>query len=142
MLQTRFNDFSQNVDWHVDTTEYSTGYFDEERIKICIFFTKSEELLLTEPDDEQQEQIFIFDYLPLPKSSNSSSTFHSSFFYIFLLDFIPKQELLKHQKEETTKNYPMIKSKDPVVMFFGAKPGDVIKTTRKNGHVMYRKVVL
>lgn len=74
-------------------------------------------------------------------------------FNIFNHQLVPKHEILpKEEAEELLKLYrikpyklPRIKSSDPVVMLIGAKPGDILKITRKSltagDYVTYRHVV-
>jgi len=74
-------------------------------------------------------------------------------FNIFNHQLVPKHEILsKEEAEELLEKYRIkpyklsrIKSSDPVVMLIGAKPGDILKITRKSltagKHVTYRYVV-
>ncbi len=68
-------------------------------------------------------------------------------------ELVPKHEVLsKDEKEEVLKRYnttedklPKILSTDPVVKKIGAKPGDLIKITRKSevaGEVVYYRLVV
>jgi DNA-directed RNA polymerase subunit H (RpoH/RPB5) len=55
----------------------------------------------------------------------------------------PKFEFVEDSKEFKKvygNKFPIILSDDPIVKFFNYKSGDVIKITRKNGHVAYRIV--
>lgn len=74
-------------------------------------------------------------------------------FDIFKHDLVPKHEIITKDEAKTIlrkyhiKPYklPMIKRADPVARIIGAKPGDIIKITRKSPtagvHVVYKYVV-
>lgn len=74
-------------------------------------------------------------------------------FNIFEHDLVPKHEILsKEEAEELLKKHhinpyqlPHIKRTDPAIFLIGAKPGDIIKITRKSPtagiYVTYRYVV-
>ena len=74
-------------------------------------------------------------------------------FNIFEHELVPKHEVLtKEEAEELLKKYhitpyqlPHIKKSDPAIFLIGAKPGDIIKITRKSPtagiYVTYRYVV-
>ena len=74
-------------------------------------------------------------------------------FNIFEHSLVPKHEVLsKEEAEELLRKYrikpyhlPKIKDKDPAVKAIGAKPGDIIKITRKSPtageYVHYRYVI-
>jgi len=74
-------------------------------------------------------------------------------FNIFKHDLVPKHEILsKEEAEEILKRHhvepyqlPHIRRSDPAVFLIGAKPGDIIKITRKSPtagvYVTYRYVV-
>jgi len=74
-------------------------------------------------------------------------------FNIFEHDLVPKHEILpKEEAEELLKKHhispyqlPHIRRSDPAIFLIGAKPGDIIKITRKSPtagtYVTYRYVV-
>ncbi len=74
-------------------------------------------------------------------------------FNIFKHDLVPKHEILtSEEKEEVLKKYrvepyqlPLIRTSDPIANVIGAKPGDLIKITRKSQtageYISYRYVV-
>jgi len=74
-------------------------------------------------------------------------------FNIFEHDLVPKHEILtKEEREELLKKHrispyqlPHIKSSDPAIFLIGAKPGDIVRITRKSPtagvYVTYRYVV-
>jgi len=74
-------------------------------------------------------------------------------FNIFKHTLVPKHEILTpEEKEELLKKYrvkpyqiPIIKASDPVVRVIGAKPGDILRITRKSPtagvYISYRYVV-
>jgi DNA-directed RNA polymerase subunit H len=74
-------------------------------------------------------------------------------FNIFNHDLVPKHEILpKEDAEELLRKLriepyklPRIKTLDPIVVLIGAKPGDILKVTRKSltagDYVTYRYVV-
>jgi len=74
-------------------------------------------------------------------------------FNIFEHDLVPKHEVLsKEEAEELLRKYrinpynlPHIKKSDPAIFLIGAKPGDIVKITRKSPtagiYVTYRYVV-
>ncbi|RLG94964.1 DNA-directed RNA polymerase subunit H [Candidatus Bathyarchaeota archaeon] len=74
-------------------------------------------------------------------------------FNIFEHEMVPKHEILSdEEREELLRKYrikpyqiPHIKRSDPAVFLIGAKPGDIIKITRKSPtagtYVTYRYVV-
>lgn len=66
---------------------------------------------------------------------------------------VPKHEIVsEEEKEQLLKTYkitpeqlPKIRSKDPIVKLIGAKPGDIIKITRKSptaGKSVYYRLVI
>lgn len=68
-------------------------------------------------------------------------------------DLVPKHELLNDaQREEMLKKFgislrqiPRIIETDPVIKTLGAKPGDVVKITRKSdtaGEAIYYRIVI
>ncbi len=68
-------------------------------------------------------------------------------------ELVPKHEILSEEETRelletlniTKEQLPKILSKDPVVRILGAKPGDVIKITRKSptaGEAVYYRVVV
>ncbi|RLI30412.1 DNA-directed RNA polymerase subunit H [Candidatus Bathyarchaeota archaeon] len=74
-------------------------------------------------------------------------------FKIFDHILVPKHEILsKEEAEELLKKYrikpyhlPKIKDTDPAVKALGAKPGDIIKITRKSptaGEAVYYRFVV
>ncbi|RJS68128.1 DNA-directed RNA polymerase subunit H [Candidatus Bathyarchaeota archaeon] len=74
-------------------------------------------------------------------------------FNIFKHTLVPKHEILTpEEKEELLKKYrvkpyqiPIIKASDPVVRVIGAKPGDILRITRKSPtagvYISYRYVI-
>jgi DNA-directed RNA polymerase subunit H len=74
-------------------------------------------------------------------------------FNIFEHYLVPKHEILsKEEAKELLKEYhveayklPQIRTSDPAVFLIGARPGDIVKITRKSStagvHVTYRHVV-
>ncbi|MBS7639616.1 DNA-directed RNA polymerase subunit H [Candidatus Bathyarchaeota archaeon] len=74
-------------------------------------------------------------------------------FNIFKHYLVPKHEILSpEEREEVLKKYriepyklPHIKTSDPVVRVIGAKPGDIIKITRRSqtaGECVYYRYVV
>ena len=61
---------------------------------------------------------------------------------------VPKHELYcekgssnaKKFKEQYSDKFPIILKTDPVCRFYGFNKGDIIKVTRKDGHVIFRMV--
>ncbi|MCX8153207.1 MAG: DNA-directed RNA polymerase subunit H [Candidatus Bathyarchaeota archaeon] len=74
-------------------------------------------------------------------------------FDIFEHDLVPKHEILSEkEREQLLSQYkvepyqmPQIKATDPAVKVIGAKPGDILKITRKSPtageYISYRYVV-
>jgi len=74
-------------------------------------------------------------------------------FNIFEHELVPKHEILsKEEREELLKKHhinpyqlPHIRRSDPAIFLIGAKPGDIVKITRKSPtagvYVTYRYVV-
>lgn len=74
-------------------------------------------------------------------------------FNLFEHNLVPRHEILTNSEIEDVQNkyhikpyqLPYIKLSDPVVEFIGAKPGDILKVTRKSltagSSVIYRYVV-
>jgi DNA-directed RNA polymerase subunit H len=74
-------------------------------------------------------------------------------FNVFNHELVPKHEILpKEEAEELLRKLriepyklPQIKTSDPIVILIGAKPGDILKVTRKSltagSYVSYRYVV-
>lgn len=74
-------------------------------------------------------------------------------FNLFEHEFVPKHELVQKREAEQLMaglhirphQLPYIKDSDPAVVELGAKPGDIVKVTRKSptaGHVVvYRYVI-
>jgi len=44
-------------------------------------------------------------------------------------------------KKSKTDKFPILLKTDPVARFYGFSKGDIIKITRKNGYVTFRRVV-
>jgi len=67
-------------------------------------------------------------------------------------ELVPKHEIVSEEEKKMLiekygplKNFPRIYSSDPQVKALNAKPGDVIKITRKSevaGEVVYYRVVI
>ncbi len=61
---------------------------------------------------------------------------------------VPQHELVfekgrkntKEFKEKYSDKFPILLKSDPISRFYGYNRGDIIKVTRKGGHVMYRIV--
>ena len=82
-----------------------------------------------------------------------SKKVEESSFNVFDHILVPKHEILsKKEAEELLRKYrikpyhlPKIKSSDPAVKALGAKPGDIIKITRKSptaGEAVYYRFVV